>query len=607
MFSPRNLLVTALIAIFALQAGGLDYKPLPRDKNLPQDVVLVVKAKNIIELLDKVALLADKVQPGVGMVAKAQIAGNVLKNPMLEGLDTTQPSAFVVGIPEGEDGRFAVVMAANNAATALQTMLGNLGVAPADLGGLQKISDKTFMGVAGNNVIISSSEALAKELQTKLANTPLLNSPVTSDIEAVLDVKALVKRYRTDIEQGLAKARDEALQGVANAPGPLMSIIAQLRPFVDFFDEVLPLLDQIDGAVVRIDIDSRGEELKFVSTLYSTENSTLAELIAAQAQADVAAARDLAASIPDGEMVMVFAYNPAKTKEILGKVMTRLRDKYKAATQAPDPLVMLALEKSLEMLSSSENGASVAAMKMDDTGIHAVQAVKAVDLATVRKLVTEFAIAYAQSPLMKAVAETAAQAPTPTPVLKSFQVVDAPEVGGFQVVLDYGDTLNPQMKAAFTKMMGDPPSAYVFAKNGILYRVTSSTAKDVASAVVSGKVAAPLSGGAIYRELFTKTPAGYKAACAMKLLSMVQLGFTMNPEPQLALMAEMLKPFMENDVPILFYASPVGSSLETELHLPVAAVTNISQAFAMIMMGGRGAQAQPPAQDQQEEQQDLGF
>jgi hypothetical protein len=198
-------------------------------------------------------------------------------------------------------------------------------------------------------------------------------------------------------------------------------------------------------------------------------------------------------------------------------------------------------------------------------------------------------------------------------VLKGLQIVDAPEVGGFQVVLDYGDTLNPQMKAAMAKMMGDPPGAYVFAKNGILYRVTSPVAKDEAAAVASGNIASPLSGGAIYRELFTKTPAGYKSACAIRLLRMVQLGFTMNPEPPLAQMAEMLKPFMEGDVPILFYVSPVGSSLETEIHLPVAAIANISQAFAMMMMGGRGAQpggpGQPPGnvQNQQEEQQDLGF
>ncbi|MBN1809494.1 MAG: hypothetical protein JW909_10545 [Planctomycetes bacterium] len=584
----RRLAMGGLIyaATCMCAAGAAEYRATPRDENIPEDILLVVKTRNVISLINKVAVIADMVQPGAGMIVKAQAAAR-LQNPMLEGLDTARPSALLMRpSADGQDLETAVVLTATDASVLMQAMVQTIGLQGVDADGLLRLGD-AYMGISGENLFLTNAQEFAVRLRDLLAQGPLLASPVNSDIEATLKTRGFVDAYG----DRLLKMVEERKKRLAENPGRRGGgfMMEMITPFLEFSDEIIPLLRQLDGATGKLDIDTESGLVRLQVSVHAAEKSALAEIIGAQEKVDVSEARSLTALIPEGDVAMAGAFNTKAAKAVLAKTMTRLLEKYKTKTEAPDLLITTMLERGLGLLPESENCAVASSAVMGIDTMNRVAAVKpAVGVAEAVDTVNGLGAAYTQSPLRSLMKERMTgrrRRFVLALVPDGITATAIPEINGFHVRLDYGAGIDGNTAAMMYRVAGDPPGPYAAVKDGVMYWTLGGAGRQAADRITAGENGTPLSGSGIFKELMAGAPEKYNVASAVRYLHVYasSIAARRTPEDALAL-KKSLEMFLAKDKPMLFYATTKGTSVELDMRLDTVAVQNMVQAMTYVVM-----------------------
>ena len=100
----RRALGWALVLVVAWTVRPAVAQTASPLKAIPSDVAVVVRVKGFQGTLNKIASLADAIQPGTGQTVKfgGAAVGGLLKNPTLEGVDQAGDFYVAVFVEKGE-------------------------------------------------------------------------------------------------------------------------------------------------------------------------------------------------------------------------------------------------------------------------------------------------------------------------------------------------------------------------------------------------------------------------------------------------------------------------------------------------------------------------
>lgn len=192
-------------------------------KAIPGDAAVVVRVKGLQGTLNKVASLADAVQPGAGNTVKfgGAALGGVLKNPTMEGVDLAGDFYVALFVEKDEAPGIVFVVPAKDAA-AMEEALGD---------------DVTFLKHGKFGIYAEDEELIdAVKEQLKSKDKDSLGEAIDEksmavlnrgDISVFVNVPALLEVYKDEFAmlQGLVEGiKDQAVEGAA-APGVDMAAL----------------------------------------------------------------------------------------------------------------------------------------------------------------------------------------------------------------------------------------------------------------------------------------------------------------------------------------------------------------------------------------------
>lgn len=244
----RRALAWALVLVVAWTVRPALAQTESPLKAIPGDAAVVVRVKGFQGTLDKVAKLADAVQPGSGNTVKfgGAAIGAGLKNPTMEGVDLAGDFYLAVFVEkDSEPGMVFVVPAKDTAA--MEEALGE---------------DITFLK-HGKFGIYSDDEELidAVKEQLKSKDEDSLEDAIDEksmavlkrgDISVFVNVPALLEVYKDEfaMAQGLVEGiKDQAAEGAA-APG--VNMAAMMEKLQGLASTLLKAVEDHEGISVAL-------------------------------------------------------------------------------------------------------------------------------------------------------------------------------------------------------------------------------------------------------------------------------------------------------------------------------------------------------------------
>lgn len=248
----RRVLSWALVVVMAWAARPAAAQMESPLKAIPSEAAVVVRVKAFQGTLNKLASLADAVQPGAGQTVKVGggFAGALLKNPVLEGVD--QAGDF-----------YLAVFVSKEAAPGLVFI-----VPGKDLDAMEEaLGEKITFVKSGKYGIYSEDEDLANSFKEQLASkeTDSLADEIDEkslaalnrgDVSVFVNVPALLEVYKDEFQQvhGLL----EALQGQkpeGDTPG--VNLDAAMERMQEIAKGLIQAIEDHEGITVALSVTDK--------------------------------------------------------------------------------------------------------------------------------------------------------------------------------------------------------------------------------------------------------------------------------------------------------------------------------------------------------------
>lgn len=248
----RRVLSWALVLVMAWAARPAAAQMESPLKAIPSEAAVVVRVKAFQGTLNKLASLADAVQPGAGQTVKVGggFAGALLKNPVLEGVD--QAGDF-----------YLAVFVSKEAAPGLVFI-----VPGKDLDAMEEaLGEKITFVKSGKYGIYSEDEDLANSFKEQLASkeTDSLADEIDEkslaalnrgDVSVFVNVPALLEVYKDEFQQvhGLL----EALQGQkpeGDTPG--VNLDAAMERMQEIAKGLIQAIEDHEGITVALSVTDK--------------------------------------------------------------------------------------------------------------------------------------------------------------------------------------------------------------------------------------------------------------------------------------------------------------------------------------------------------------
>ena len=248
----RRVLSWALVLIVAWAVRPAVAQTASPLKAIPDDVAVVVRVKALQGTLNKIASLADAVQPGTGQTVKfgGAAIGGLLKNPTMEGVD--QAGDFYVAIFLEKDAAPGMVFL----------------VPSKDLAAMEEaLGDEVTFVKADKHGIYSDDEELATSFkdQLKSKDKDSLGDTIDAkslaalnrgDISVFVNVPALLEAYKDEFEmiQGqLEGLKDQKPEG--DTPG--INIAAVMEKLQGITGSLLKAVEDHEGITLALSVTDK--------------------------------------------------------------------------------------------------------------------------------------------------------------------------------------------------------------------------------------------------------------------------------------------------------------------------------------------------------------
>jgi hypothetical protein len=212
----RRALSWALVLIVAWTVRPAVAQTASPLKAIPSDVAVVVRVKGFQGTLNKIASLADAVQPGTGQTVKfgGAAIGGLLKNPTMEGVDLAGDFYLAVFVEKNEAPGMVFIVPGKDLAAMEEALGDEVTFVKADKHGIY--SDDEELATSFKDQLKSKEkDSLGDEIDEQ--SLAALNR---GDISVFVNVPALLEAYKDEFQMlhGLLEGiKDQKPEG--DAPG----------------------------------------------------------------------------------------------------------------------------------------------------------------------------------------------------------------------------------------------------------------------------------------------------------------------------------------------------------------------------------------------------
>lgn len=248
----RRVLSWALVLVMAWAARPAAAQMESPLKAIPSEAAVVVRVKAFQGTLNKLASLADAVQPGAGQTVKVGggFAGALLKNPVLEGVDQAGDFYLAVFVSK-EEAPGLVFIVPGKDLDAMEEALGEkITFVKSGKYGIYS-EDEDLANSCKEQLASKEKDSLADEIDEK--SLAALNR---GDVSVFVNVPALLEVYKDEFQQvhGLL----EALQGQkpeGDTPG--VNLDAAMERVQEIAKGLIQAIEDHEGITVALSVTDK--------------------------------------------------------------------------------------------------------------------------------------------------------------------------------------------------------------------------------------------------------------------------------------------------------------------------------------------------------------
>ncbi|MDB5335210.1 MAG: hypothetical protein JWN70_829 [Planctomycetaceae bacterium] len=243
----RRALSWALVLIVAWAVRPAVAQTASPLKAIPSDVAVVVRVKGFQGTLNKIASLADAVQPGTGQTVKfgGAAVGAVLKNPTMEGVDLAGDFYLAVFVEKGEAPGMVFIVPAKDMAAMEEALGDDVTFVKGDKHGIYSDDEELATSIK-DQLKSKEKDSLADEIDEK--SLAALNR---GDISVFVNVPALLEAYKDELQMAhglLGNLKDQ----VPETETPGINTAALLEKVQGIATTLLKAVEDHEGITLAI-------------------------------------------------------------------------------------------------------------------------------------------------------------------------------------------------------------------------------------------------------------------------------------------------------------------------------------------------------------------